>query len=276
MNTRSISSLSKFLLLAAIFVGGFAQGGSGKYIAFFSAEQEHYRRILIDGVGNRHVNVELDSLGQCEIRIWGASEKSYVGLRNYTKGYLIPVHIRVEFLEKQLMLIKVSGTRFKEVVKFREVGSGLYVIDLYIRRLPQESIFREETISALWPGGRFQPDVVPGGGGSVKLAATHKISFIPPVLTKLAPYRYVIYRAMFWAAAVFAALFITGIPLIILMRRRSVHRRSGSGRGNGAGRLDPAQVATIRARDMMKHNGDLSFEEATLMAELEKDPAGRS
>ncbi len=263
-------------MLAALFVGGSAQGGSGKYIAFFSAEQEHYRRILIDGVGNRHVNVKLDSLGQCEIRIWGASEKSYVGLRNYTKGYLIPVHIRVEFPEKQLMLIKVYGTRFKEVVKFREVGSGLYVIDLYIRRLPPESIFREETISALWPGGRFQPDVTPGGGGSVQLAAAHKISFIPPVLTKLAPYRYVIYRAMFWAAAVFAVLFITGIPLFILMRRRNAHLRSGFRRGKGADRPDPAQAATARAQDMMKRNGGLSFEEATLMADLEKDPVGRS
>ncbi|MCH7527928.1 MAG: hypothetical protein IH972_00105 [Candidatus Marinimicrobia bacterium] len=276
MNTRSISSLSKILLLAAIIVGGSAQGGSGKYIAFFSAEQEHYRRILIDGVGNRHVNVELDSLGQCEIRIWGASEKSYVGLRNYTKGYLIPVHIKVEFPEKQLMLIKVYGTRFKEVVKFREVGSGLYVIDLYVRRLPQESIFREETISALWPGGRFQPDVIPGGGATVQLAAAHKISFIPPVLAKLAPYRYVIYRAMFWAAAVFAGLFITGIPLIILMRRRRTHRLFGSRQGKGADRLDIADAAAVRAQNMMKHNGDLSFEEATLMADLEKDPAGRS
>jgi hypothetical protein len=174
------------------------------------------------------------------------------------------------------MLIKVSGTRFKEVVKFREVGSGLYVIDLYVRRLPPESIFREETISALWPGGRFQPDVTPGGGGAVQLAAAHKISFIPPVLTKLAPYRYVIYRAMFWAAAVFAALFITGIPLFILMRRRNAHLRSGSRRGKDADRLDPAQAATARAQDMMKRNGGLSFEEATLMADLEKDPVGRS
>ena len=60
------------------------------------------------------------------------------------------------------------------------------------------------------------------------------------------------------------------------MRRRRNHRLFGSGQGKGADRPDIADAAAIRAQNMMKHNGDLSFEEATLMADLEKDPAGRS
>lgn len=267
MSTRSILSSSKTILPALLMIATLAQGASERYIAFFSAEQEHFRRIVLDGVGNRHVNVELDSLGQCEIRIWKATEKSYVGLRNYTKGYLIPVHIRVDFPEKQLMSIKVYGTRFKEVVKFREVGSGLYIIDLYTQRLPQESIFRENTISALWPGGRFQPDISPEGA-PVKFAASHKLSFSPSIFDKLAPYRYVVYRASFWAAAVSGSLIVMGLPLIIIMQRRKAHRRR-----QGTGDPDAAAAAAARAKDMMRRNGALSFEEATLMADLEKDPA---
>jgi len=240
-------------------------GASERYIAFFSAEQAQYRRILLDGVGNRHVSVELDSLGQCEIRIWKASEKSYVGLRNYTKGYLIPVHIRVDFPEKQLMSIKVYGTRFKEVVKFREVGSGLYIIDLYTQRLPQESIFRENTISALWPGGRFQPDISPEGG-PVRLASSPQLSLSPSIFEKLAPYRFVVYRASFWAAAVSGTLIVMGLPLIIIRKRPKAHRLRLRADDLGA-----AAATASRANDMMRRNGALSFEEATLMADLERN-----
>jgi len=91
------------ICLAAWLAGGLLWGAGNNYVAIFSAEQESHRRILLDGVGNRRVEVELNNLGQVEVKVWGVGEQTYVGRRVYDSGYFIPVTIRVEFPRKNLM-----------------------------------------------------------------------------------------------------------------------------------------------------------------------------
>jgi len=143
MITKSTFSFRWGLVcLAAWLAGGLLWGASNNYVAIFSAEQQSHRRILLDGVGNRRVEVELNNLGQVEVKVWGVGEQTYVGRRVYDSGYFIPVTVRVEFPRKNLMSIKVSGTRFRDYVRYKVVDSDLYVIDLYPRALPRESYFR--------------------------------------------------------------------------------------------------------------------------------------
>ncbi len=165
------------VFLAAWLAGGLLWGASSNYVALFSAEQQSYRRILIDGVGNRRVEVELDNLGQVEVKVWGVGERAYVGRRVYESGYFIPVTIQVDFPRKNLMSIKVSGTRFRDYVRYKIVDSDIYVIDLYIRALPRESYFREETISALWPGGAIPAGHNPGSS-AIRAGPSREVSTV--------------------------------------------------------------------------------------------------
>ena len=270
MGTKSIL-LSKYLSLAAsILLAGSRLAAADNLLTFFSAEQDDFRRLMIDGVGNRQVQVVLDSSGTVAINVLGVDRQSYVGQLNYRSGFLIPVDISVEFPRHKNMLINVSGNKFTEIVKYRVVNSGVYIIDMYTSRIPRESVFREETIGALWPEGRFQPDITPTGKivDNISVAATHRFELGKRLLDKIYVYRYPIVKAIFWAGAVFGALLITSLPLLLLLYFRSQSK---------AGRKSPVDFdgdmlnSTRMARNLMRSNDGLSFEEATLMAELGRD-----
>ena len=90
MTVRSILSFSKIPVFSAVFiVGSFLLGASNNYVALFSDEEDDFRRIVLDGAADRRVEVDLDDLGQAEIKVWGVSEQSYVGRRLYQSGYLL-------------------------------------------------------------------------------------------------------------------------------------------------------------------------------------------
>ncbi len=221
MKTKSIL-LSKYLILAtALLLLGGKLAAADNFLTFFSAEQEDFRRLMIDGVGNRQVQVVLDNSGTVVINILGVEKQSYVGQLNYRNGFLIPVDISVEFPRQKSMQINVNGNKFTDIVKYRIVNSGVYIIDMYTKPIPQESVFREATIGALWPEGRFQPDITPAGKSidSFSVAATHRFELGKKILDRIYVYRYPIVRAMFWAGAVFGALLITSLPLILLILR---------------------------------------------------------
>lgn len=274
MNTRLTSSSSWLaLFLGTCLAGSNLFGAESRYIAFFSAEQEHYRRIIIDGVGKRRVQVGLDSLGTVEVKVWGVTIDSYVGRREYERGYLVPVNIRVDFPRKNLMSIKITGSRFVEVVRYQVVGSDLYIVDLYTQPLPQESFFREQTISALWPTGPFEPDITPMGepAGPAEATISYRLRIPQELVRRISPYRSVIRRAVVWAGSISGVLFITGLPLIWLTQRRKAIRARANAQPVPAssGANQPVRPE-IRAKDMMEHDNTLSYDEATLLAELER------
>ena len=259
------------VFLAAWLAGGLLWGASSNYVALFSAEQQSYRRILIDGVGNRRVEVELDNLGQVEVKVWGVDERAYVGRRVYENGYFIPVTIQVDFPRKNLMSIKVSGTRFRDYVRYKIVDSDIYVIDLYIRALPRESYFREETISALWPGGRFQPDITPAAqlSGPAQ-AGESQPSTVPRTLARgMAPYRRIVLRAVVWAGCVSGLLLVIGlVPVWFIQRKKSMMTKSApSQQAHAAGANQPT-ISDARVRAVMALNDSLSYDEATLLAAM--------
>ncbi|MEE8321087.1 MAG: hypothetical protein V3R68_04515, partial [Gammaproteobacteria bacterium] len=192
MGTKSIL-LSKYLSLAAgILLAGSRLAAADNFLTFFSAEQEDFRRLVIDGVGNRQIQVVLESSGTVAINVLGVDKQSYVGQLNYRNGFLIPVDISVEFPRHKNMRINVSGNKFTEIVKYRVVNSGVYIIDMYTKPIPRESVFREETIGALWPEGRFQPDITPTGKvvDNISVAATHRFDLGKRLLDKIYVYRY--------------------------------------------------------------------------------------
>ncbi|MFB0515242.1 MAG: hypothetical protein ACETWG_01410 [Candidatus Neomarinimicrobiota bacterium] len=248
-------------------------------MALFSAEQMSHRRILIDGVGNRRVQVELDSLGQAVVNVWGVDEQTYVGRRAYEKGYLIPVTIRVDFPRKNLMSIKVAGTHFRDFVRYKVVDSDIYVIDLYPQALPRESYFREETISALWPNGRFQPDITPASPPAdlTAPAELRQINVRYTLAKEMAPYRRVVRRAVIWAGSVSGLLLITGLPLIWFLQRRKAalgdSKTHQPTRPAGGGQ---PTISDAKVRAIMALNGSLSYDEASLLANMggEKSLAG--
>ena len=272
MITRSTFSFRRGLVfLAAWLAGGLLWGAGSDYVAIFSAEQESHRRILLDGVGNRRVEVELDNLGQVEVKVWGVDKQAYVGRRAYDSGYFVPVTIRVEFPGKNLMSIKVSGTRFKDYVRYKVVDSDLYVIDLYPRALPRESYFREETISALWPGERFQPDIAPVARlPESNQAVISQLPIIPQALRRgMLPYRRIILRAVVWAGCVSGLLLITGLVLMwFVQRRRSIFTKSAPSQQEHAAGANQPTISDARVQAVMALNGSLSYDEATLLAAM--------
>lgn len=313
MNTRLMSSSSRLALLLGIFLAGSNLfGAESGYIAFFSAEQEHYRRLIIDGVGKRRVQVELDSLGKVEVKIWGVTIDSYVGRREYERGYLVPVKIKVDFPGKNLMSIQVTGSRFVDVVQYQVVGADLYIVDLYTQPLPQESIFREQTISALWPTEPFEPDITPMEKpvGTAEATISQQLRVPPEVVRRISPYRTAIRRAIVWAASILGVLFFTGLLLSWLNQRSKVLRAQANAQPDPASssanqpkrhqnraqdwliqrrkairtqaRPQPEHASSganqparpeVRAQALMEQNNTLSYDEATLLAELERADA---
>ena len=270
MRAKSILLSKYFSLVVGIMLAGSQLTAADNFLTFFSAEQENFRRLMIDGVGNKQVQVALDSSGTVAINILGIDKRTYVGQLNYRNGFLIPVDISVEFPRHKNMTIKVSGNKFAEIVKYRVVNSGIYIIDMYTSPIPQESVFREITIGALWPEGRFQPDITPAGkvADNISVAATHRFEMGKEILSKIYVYRYPIVRAIFWAGAVFGALLITSLPLILLLYLRNRPRVGRKPRASFDGDM---LTSTRMARNLMRTNNGLSFEEATLMAELGRD-----
>ena len=270
MGTKSILLSKYFSLAAGILLAGSQLAAADNYLTFFSAEQENFRRLMIDGVGNRQVQVVLDSSGTVVINVLGVDKQSYVGQLSYRNGFLIPVDISVDFLRHKNMQINVSGNKFTEIVKYRVVNSGVYIIDMYTKPVPRESIFKEATIGALWPEGRFQPDITPAGkvADNIAVAATHRFELGKRMLDRIYVYRYPIVRAIFWAGAVFGALLITSLPLIFMLYLRSRPRAGRKSRVDFDGDM---LTSTRMARSLMRSNKGLSFEEATLMAELGRD-----
>ncbi|UCH63658.1 MAG: hypothetical protein JSU77_04215 [Fidelibacterota bacterium] len=279
MITKLIFSFRQVLVfLAPWLAGGLLWGASNKYVAIFSAEQESHRRIILDGVGNRRVEVELNDLGQAEVKVWGVGEKAYVGRRVYDSGHLIPVIVQVEFPRKNLMSIQVTGTRFRDYVRYKVVDSDLYVIDLYTRALPSESYFREETISALWPGERFLPDIAPGATLSEPDQAG--ISQLPNVSRTLGremvPYRRIVLRAVVWAGCVSGLLSIAGLALVWFRRRqKSIITKSASyPQAHTAGTSQPT-ISDAQVRAFMALDGSLSYDEATLLTTMGEEKSSR-
>lgn len=270
MGTKSILLSKYFSLIVGLFLAGSQLAAADNFLTFFSAEQADFRRLMIDGVGNRQVQVTLNSSGTVAVNILGVDKRAYVGQLDYHNGFLIPVDISVEFPRHKNMLINVTGNKFVEIVKYRVVNSGVYIIDMYTKPVPQESVFKEASISALWPDGRFQPDITPAGKmmGNIGVAATHRFELGKQILDKIYVYRYPIVRAIFWAGAVFGALLITSLPLLLLLSYRT---RSGAGQKKRVNFDGDMLTSTRMARHLMRKHNDLSFEEATLMAELSRD-----
>ncbi len=282
MKTKKTSmylSRAGLILLALGLTGGVTQGADERYVALFSAEQTNYRRLMLDGAGDRRVEVTLDSLNRAEVKVWGVSEKTYVGRRAYETGYLVPVSVRVEFPKKDLMSIKISGSRFRDVVRFRVENSDIQVIDLYTQPLPRESYFREETISSLWPHGRFQPDLTPTSG-------TDRIDPVTGIGERLStrglsvgksPYRQVMQRAVVWAGGVSGVLLIAGLASIWFLQRRRIQSAI---RPELPADSTPVAQTSIGSRSkvwaIMARNGALSYDEASLLASMDRDrtPAG--
>ncbi len=270
MDTKSILLSKYFSLAAGILLAGSQLAAADNYLTFFSAEQENFRRLMIDGVGNKQVQVVLESSGAVVIDVLGVDKQSYVGQLSYRNGFLIPVNISVEFPRHKNMRINVSGNKFSEIVKYRVVNSGVYIIDMYTKPVPGESIFKEATIGALWPGGRFQPDITPAGKmvNNISVAATHHFELGKQILDRIYVYRYPIVRAIFWAGAVFGALLITSLPLILLLYLRN---RPKMGRKSKVDFDGDMLTSTRMARKLMRTNNGISFEDATLMAALGRD-----
>ena len=269
----STSLFSVKAALVAISCSGLLLGAADRYIAFFSAEQSDYRRLLIDGVGERRVTAGLDSLGAVLVKVHGVAEESYVGRRSYQKGYLIPVHIEVDFPRKNLMTIRVSGTHFLDLVQYQIVESDIHVIDMFKRPLPQESFFREETLSALWPNGRFRPDVTPGYD-QPRAAALGTLPVPLQQLGGTVSFRSVIRRAVVWSGSILAGILFTGLPLVwFYQRRRSSSPRGASRDGELPTKDGPPEALGTQVGELMKQNGDLSYDEATLLASMQRDKA---
>lgn len=244
---------------------------SNDYIAFFSAEQEGHRRLLIDGIADRRVQVRLDSLGQAEVRVWSVDEKEYVGRRFFEKGFLVPVTVRVDFPRGNFMAIKLTGTRFQDFVRFRVMDSDIYIIDLYTKPLPRESYFREETVTALWPKGRFNPDIHPLTAQVADLskeADTQPVKVSRVLAKGMVPYRRVVRRAVIWAGCLSGLILISSLPVFWLFHKRKIIRAKSAlmstaiPRPNG---VSPS-ISDPRIRAIMNLNRGLSYDEASLLA----------
>ncbi len=270
MRTKLILLSKYFILATGIMLAGGQLAAADNFITFFSAEQANFRRLMIDGVGNKQVQIELNNSGTVAIKILDVDKNTYVGKLNYHNGFLIPVEISVEFPRYKNMLINVRGNKFAEIVKYRVVNSGVYIIDMYTEPIPQESVFRESTIGAMWPDGRFRPDITPAGkvADHITVAATHRFDIGKKFLSKIHVYRYPIVKALFWAGAVFGAMLITSLPLILLLYLRN---RPQVGKKHRASFDVDMLTSTRMARNLMSTNEGLSFEEATLMAELGRE-----
>ena len=260
-------------LLFPLFLATIGWSATADYIAFFSAEQEGHRRLLIDGIGERRVQVRLDSLGQAEVRIWGVEEKEYVGRRFFEKGFLVPVTVRVDFPRRNYMTIKLLGTRFQDFVRFKVMDSDIYIIDLYTKPLPRESYFREETVAALWPNGRFNPDIHPLTELSPNASQGADIQAVgmSRALTKgMVPYRRVVRRAVIWAGCLSGLILMSGFPLFwFIHKRRNAKARSvlRSATIPQPDSTSPA-ISDPRIRAIMRLNRGLSYDEASLLASV--------
>ena len=207
------------------------------------------------------------------------------------------------------MSIKVTGSRFVDIVRYQVVGSDLYIIDLYTQPLPQESFFREQTISALWPTEPFEPDIIPMGAptGPAEATIAYRLWVPQKLVRRISPYSSVIRRAVVWAGSISGVVFITGLSLIWLTQRRKVIRAranaqpvpSSSGANRPIGLEDRAQdwliqrykairdrakaqpvpassganrpvIPEDRAQYLMEQDRNLSYDEATLLADLER------
>jgi hypothetical protein len=246
-------------------------GATTDYIAFFSAEQEGHRRLLIDGISDRRVQVRLDSLGQAEVRVWGVNEKEYVGRRFFEKGFLVPVTVRVDFPRGNLLTIKLTGTRFQDFVRFRVMDSDIYIIDLYTKPLPRESYFREETVAALWPKGRFNPDIHPltAPGADLSQEADAQPIKVSRVLAKgMVPYRTVVRRAVIWAGCLSGLILISSLPIFWLFyKRRTARAKSALSSATIPQPNDVLPtISDPRIRAIMNLNRGLTYDEASLLA----------
>ncbi|MCH8326917.1 MAG: hypothetical protein IID15_00145 [Candidatus Marinimicrobia bacterium] len=237
-----------------------------QYIAFFSAETETYRRIILDGVSNRRVQVRQDTSGGVTVLIWGAREADYVGRRRYEQGYLVPATMEIDFPRKNLMTITVTGNRFADVVRYELVEPALYIIDLYPEPLSQESIFHEQSITALWPNGRFVPDI---GTGTIQpepapapVVGGERLGVARALTWELEPYLGLFKKALLWAGGASTGLLILAFVLLGRRRRRKTGQKLS---------LQDAQ-AFDQAQAILEHHGNLSYDEATLIADLEHDP----
>jgi hypothetical protein len=281
VNTKSIF-LSKVLAHSLLIClgTGILWGASHSYLAIFSAEQESQRRLLIDGVGDRRVEVKLDGLGQAEVIIHNVDEQTYVGRRDYEKGYLVPVAIRVDFPKKNKMTVTLTGTRFWDFVRYKMMDADIYVIDFYTHPLPRESYFREETISAHWPNGRFQPDVTPitEPPPPAETAGTSQLRVPQSLAKEMAPYRRAVRRAVVWAGSLSGFLLLVGIPLVwFIQRRKSSSDNSASSQISPEG-VQQSSISDAQVRALMTLNGSLSYDEASLLAAMggKKSLAGLS
>ena len=251
----------------ALFLLISAAAAEQQYIAFFSAETETYRRIILDGVSNRRVQVRQDSLGGVTVLIWGARQADYVGRRRYEQGYLVPATMEIDFPRRNLMTITVSGNRFAEVVSYKLVEPELYIIDLYPEPLPQESIFHEQSITALWPNGRFVPDA---GAGTVQpepkpkpVEGGQRLGVARALRWELEPYLGLFKKALLWAGGASTGVLIVAFMLMGRRRRRNSGRKKLS---------VPEAQAYDQAQAILERHGNLSYDEATLIADLEHDP----
>lgn len=279
VNTRliSLSSFAALLLLMSFCRPADLQGAGSRYIAFFSAEQEDFRRLLFDGIGNRQLAVDMDSLGRVEVTILGVSEDEYVGRRHYASGSYIPVNIDVDFPRKHVMVIGISGFRFAEIVGYRVMESDIYVLDLYTNPLPEESFFREKSLNALWPAGRFEPDIFPDAESASPSTAKARSTVLRHINVqglwgRLAPYKALLQRAILWAGTVSGAIFLLALPIIWVARKRQARRgipgavvRAAA--QEGGKRIPPS----LNLHDVIRENSDLSYDEVTLMASLERE-----
>ena len=273
-----ISSFKPGLLLVyTLLSAGLLMGAEQRYLTFFSAEQGNFRRLVIDGLNNRQVTTALDSVGAVTVRIRDVEEEDYIGRRVYKKGYLIPVEIRVDFEEKKWMAIHISGARFRDVVRFRVVGSDVYVIDMFKDPLPTESYFLEETVSTFWPGGRFQPDIGPSVRDSILIEASSRppVHVAGTIVKRLVPYRRILKKAVVWAGSVSGILCLSAIPLIVVFqRRRAAHDESTVEEERHTPPLLPeiplGADPEKQAREVMRRNDHLSYDEATLLVSLRR------
>ncbi len=250
--------------------GSYLWGASNNYVALFSSEEDDFRRIVLDGAADRQVEVDLDDLGQAEIKVWGVSEQLYVGRRIYKSGYLIPVTIQVDFPANSYMSIKVTGTRFKDYVRFQVVDEEIYIIDLFTDILPKESYFREETISAFWPSGRFEPDITPLTEPAELAEAEGSI---PPIVAAIQskaaiPYRTIILRAVILAGCVSGLLLIIGLVIWFLQQRRSISNNSDTSQPTSAVGASQPVISDARVRAFMALDNSLSYDEATLLKSI--------
>jgi len=271
MTVKSILSFKKVPIFSFIFmIGSFLWGASNDYVALFSSEEDDFRRIVLDGAADRRVEVELDELGQAEIKVWGVSEQLYVGRRIYKSGYLIPVTIQVNFPTSSYMSIGVTGTRFKDYIRFQVVESEIYIIDLFTDVLPKESYFREETISAFWPSGRFEPDITPLAEPVVLAEVEGPVSpMIAAVQSRtIIPYRTIILRAVILAGCVSGFLLIIGLVMWFLQQRKSISNKSDTSQPISAVSANQPAISDARVRAFMALDNSLSYDEATLLKSI--------